>query len=196
MRKQWVAHTQIKRIAKNAFLEEEEFNSFSPPNRKGKNKMTTTTDKRQISIFTNKILAKYDIDNLQLEIDLISAFHAYLTERLKSGDKVGARERIEKALQLHEKRATKNEQMESRIFKATGLYVNERWYMDGIIDFLTKKDEQGETIEVFAERCKADPFNMPKFFKIAEKPAYLKDVWGLAFTDTQSDPAAEEYPTL
>lgn len=152
------------------------------PNRKGIT-MTETTDSRQIRLLVTGILAKYDIDDLLLEIDLSEAFKQYLQARQKSRDKAGIRERIMADMEIAAARQTKNEEMESRIFKATGLYVNERWYQDGIIDFLIEKDRQGETIEVFATACKADPYKMPKLFKIAEKPSYLRDVWGLAFVD-------------
>lgn len=75
--------------------------------------------------------------------------------------------------------------MEERVFKSTGLAVNETWRRERVIDFLIEKDAAGETIEIFAAKCKADPFNMPKWFQIAQKPSLLKDTWGLAFVQPQ-----------
>lgn len=150
--------------------------------------MTETTDSRQIRLLVNRILVSYGIDDLGLESNLSSGVLKYLQARLKNGktDKAAIRKEILGSMEIAAAKATKNEAMESRIFKAMGLYVNDRWYKDGVIDFLLKKDEQGETIEVFAQKCKDDPYNMPKFFKIAEKPSYLKDTWGLAFSPESS----------
>jgi len=68
-----------------------------------------------------------------------------------------------------------------RIEQATRLTVNDRWYKEGVIDFLLQKDKDGQTIEEFTQVCNDNPYTMPKLFKIAEKPSYLKDVWNLAF---------------
>lgn len=149
--------------------------------------MTKTTDTRQIGLLIQGILRKYGIDNLQLEIDLTSAIKIYFEQAYKKENKAEMRERILADIGVFAEKVKKNEQMESRIFQATGLYVNDRWYRDGVIEFLLEKDSLGETIEKFAETCKSNPYTMPKFFKIAEKPAYLKDVWGLAFTDKQDE---------
>lgn len=152
--------------------------------------MTETTDSRQIRLLISGILSKYEIDNLQLEIDLASAAKRYMDERRKDKDKASVRARILMDMDIATAKASRNEAMESRIFKATGLYVNERWYKDGIMSFLINQDELGKTIEKFAETCKANPYTMPKFFKIAERPQLLRDTWGLVFS-AQSDP--EEY---
>jgi hypothetical protein len=82
-------------------------------------------------------------------------------------------------------------EMEDRIYKSTGLTVSDRWYRERVMDFLLEKDEHGETIETFAKACKDDPYNMPKFFQIAQKLSLLKDTWGLAFVDDDSDAESE-----
>lgn len=143
--------------------------------------MTKTTDSRQIGMLIRGILSKHGIDNLQVEIDLSSAMHRYIHERAQGRDLAHIREEILKDMQAGAGMAEKNTDMENRIFQAMRLYVNDRWYRDGVIDFLLEKDRRGQTIEQFAAACNADPFNMPKFFKIAERPVYLKETWGLAF---------------
>lgn len=143
--------------------------------------MTETTGKRQITKLVNGIFTKFGIDNLACEMVLTDAFWRYVTER-KTGKSIAEiRADILRDLEISGEKKAKNDEMESRIFQATGLYVNDKWYLDGIIDFLQKHDALGETIETFAERCKADPYNMPKFFQIAQKPTLLRDTWGLAF---------------
>jgi hypothetical protein len=91
-------------------------------------------------------------------------------------------------------------EMEDRIYKSTGLTVSDRWYRERVMDFLLEKDEQGETIETFAKACKDDPYNMPKFFQIAQKLSLLKDTWGLAFVDDSeqgnNNSGEDLYPTL
>lgn len=152
--------------------------------------MTKSTDSRNIRQLVNSILVSYGIDDLALESNLSSGLLRYLQERMtnRGRDKAAIRAEILAELQIGATKATTNDAMESRIFQATGLYVNERWHTDGVIAFLIEKDAQGETIEQFAKACKDDPFTMPKFFKIAEKPSYLKDTWGLAnFAEHQEE---------
>jgi len=154
--------------------------------------MTETTDKRQITMLVKGILSKYGIDNLACEMVLIDSFWQYVTER-KAGKPIAEiRADILRDLEIGVEKKTKNDEMESRIFQATGLYVSDKWYLDGVIDFLIKHERAGETIETFAERCKADPFTMPKFFQIAQKPSLLRDTWGLAFVDEKSKSLEEQ----
>jgi hypothetical protein len=86
-----------------------------------------------------------------------------------------------------------NQAMEERIARAMHITTNDRWYRDGIIQFLIRKDAEGQSIETFAQACTADPFNMPKFFKIAEKPSLLRDTWGLAFAKEPTEPLPDYY---
>lgn len=143
--------------------------------------MTKTTDTRQLRMTVDSILAKYGIDNLQLSIDLASGVKTFF-EGTRAGDNpVEIRARIQKALETGAQKAAKQDEMEGRIKVATGLSVSEYWYRDGVIDFLLQRDAEGQTIEKFAEACRADPYNMPKFFKFSERPSLIKDDWGLAF---------------
>lgn len=145
--------------------------------------MTQTTVKRQLTLLVQGILRKYHADiSLEGEIALIENVYKFINSAPKTGqDAATVRNRILAAITAGQAEHEKSLDMEGRIFAALGLYVNQRWYQDGVIDFLKKRDNLGQTIETFAARCKADPYNMPKFFKIAEKPSLLMDTWGLAF---------------
>ena len=143
--------------------------------------MTKTTDTRQLRMTIDSILSKYEIDNLKLSLDLSTAARSFFEETKKGRDAATVRKEIEEALQAGARLATKNEQMEKRIFAAMGLRVTDRWYTDGVIEFLHQRDEEGQTIEAFAEVCKSNPFTMPKFYKFGEKPSLLIVDYGLAF---------------
>jgi hypothetical protein len=141
----------------------------------------------------DSVLGKYAIDNLQLSIDLASAMKSFFDDTRAGENPVDVRKRIEIALRTGADRASKMDELEGRIKFATGLSVNERWYLDGIMDFLMARELQGQTIEAFATACSADPFNMPKFFKIAERPSLIKDCWGLAFQPKRDSYVRPEY---
>ena len=133
----------------------------------------------------DSILAKYGIDNLQLSMDLTTAARTFFTETEAGNNPVTVRQRIEAAMQTGATRAAKMDDMESRVYKATGLRVSEGWHRDGVMDFLLNRDAEGQTIEVFANACWSDPYGMPKFHQIAAKPALLIANWGLAFMNAK-----------
>lgn len=154
--------------------------------------MTESTDKRQITLLVKGLMQKHGLTALQVEIDFVSAFWRYITERKAGRDISRVREDILNDLQIAAANATKQENMESRVKFSTGLSVDESWYREGVIAFLIARDLDGQTVEKFAEACRADPFNMPKFFQIAAQPALIRKNWGLAFQKTVS-PARPEY---
>lgn len=133
----------------------------------------------------DSILAKYGIDNLQLSMDMATAARTFFTETEAGNDPVTVRQRIEAAMQTGATRAARMDDMESRVYRATGLRVSDGWHRDGVMAFLLSRDAEGQTIEKFAQACRADPFGMPKFHQIAAKPALLIANWGLAFMDTK-----------
>ena len=63
-----------------------------------------------------------------------------------------------------------------------------------MIRFLLKKDAEGQSVELFAEWCRNNPFNAPKFFKIAEMPDLLMVNWPAAFAEYAVK--VSEYVTL
>jgi len=145
--------------------------------------MTQTTIKRQVTLLVKGLLQKHAIDHLQLEIELVEGVWGFITEVRKGRDAATVRAEILAALKANEAQVTKDAELESRIFKALGLYVNEQWYKSDVIAFLHKREAEGQTVEEFAEACKADPFTMPKFYEIAKNPEYLRTVWGMAFVN-------------
>src|SRR5688572_13787281 len=155
--------------------------------------MTESTNQRQIILLVKGIMHKHGIDDLQVEIDFTSAFWRYITERKAGRSAAQIREDILNDLGIATVKSTKQEEMESRIKFATGLSVNERWYRDGVIDFLIYRDAEGQTIEHFAKACTDDPYNMPKFFKFSEFPSLIKDNWGLAFPEKKESYVRPEY---
>lgn len=156
--------------------------------------MTETTDSRQIGMMTQAILAKYQVDNLQLEIDLSSALLAYLREK-QAGTPTGKiREKVLAAMEIAAAKSTKYDDMARRVKQALGLEVTGRSRYDGMMEFLLKRDAAGEAIEVYSQWQNDNPYKAPASFKIAERPELLEETWGMAFVK-KTDERRPEYDT-
>jgi hypothetical protein len=148
--------------------------------------MTQTTVNRQLSLLVKGILESYKIDILQLEVDLVSALQRMWNEAGKDPAKmVAIREEILTAMLAQGAFENKLAEMESRFKAATGLSLDGRSRYDQMLRFLVKKDEEGQSVEQYARWCRENPYDAPKFFKIAEKPDMLMLTWGLAFQATE-----------
>ena len=155
--------------------------------------MTKTTDTRQLRLLIEGTIQAYGIDNLQLEIDLFSG----IKRLLESDTPVRTRETVlaslRKTLELGALRENLVINMEARVKACMGIDVSGRERYRPMIDYLIKKDTEGQTVEAFAKWCQEHPFNAPKAFKIAENPDLLMINWPAAFTEAIT---VHEYVTL
>jgi len=146
--------------------------------------MTKTTDKRQITSMVKQILASNSIDNLKLEIDLISAFEFYVVGRRAGRNIAELRQEIVESVERGTRAANERDAMEERIRRALGVNpATTPALWDAVIPFLIKADKKNETIERFARECEADPYGMPKTHQIANKPTLIMAVWPKVFRE-------------
>lgn len=159
--------------------------------------MTKTTDSRQVRLLIGGILSKHGIDNLQLEIEIAGAVKRYYDETKSGGDKANVRERILASMEAAAARATKTEQVLSRVQKALGFDVSGSRF-DQMIEFIIRaEDNDGQTIEQFREWWdEQDKFKRPALWKIADRPAFLRELWPGAFSKEWQEATGEEFPTL
>lgn len=146
--------------------------------------MTQTTSHRQLSILVKGILDSYEINNLQLEIDLVSAVHRMFHETGHDPAKmVKVREEILSGLLKGAAEENELAEMEGRVKKAMMISCDGRSRYEKMLRFLVKKDKEGQAVEKYAQWCKNNPFTAPKFFKIAERPDSLMETWEMAFVE-------------
>jgi len=145
--------------------------------------MTQSTDKKNIEKIVKGILFNNGIDNLKAEIDLIEVWWRYVTEREEGLSPAEARLKIAQEFngtgqseKGQERNITRQEFMD--VMK---INVGDSTDWNSLLDFLIKAKAKGETIQQFADWCKADPYNSPKIHQIAQKPLLVKQVWAAAF---------------
>lgn len=149
--------------------------------------MTQTTVNRQLSLLVKGIFEAYRVDNFQLEVDLVSALQRMWGEAGRDTAKmVVIREEILSAMLAQGAFENKLADMEGRFRAATGLSLDGRSRYDKMLRFLLRKDEEGQSIEKYAQWCRENPYDAPKFFKIAEKPDLLMTTWGMAFQTSEN----------
>jgi hypothetical protein len=168
--------------------------------RKRKNKMTLSTDKKNIEKIVKAILQNNGIDNLKAEIDISSAWHRYLTEREEGLTPAETRLKITaefNPLGFSERGRKKRNQIKQEFMDVMMIEFGGEDSTDwsSLLDHLVKASEKGETIRTYAEWCKADPYNSPKTHQIAQKPLLVKMTWNAAFIK-QDKQTESEYPTL
>jgi len=153
--------------------------------------MTNSTDTKNIKKIVRALLVKYKVVDehneplLQAEIDFTSAWHRYVTEREDGLTPAEARLKIADefddifiSAKGQERNITRQEFMD--VMKIDfGSEDNANW--NTLLSHLVEAKAKGETIQKFAEWCKADPFNSPKVHQIAQNPLLVKQVWRSAF---------------
>lgn len=82
-----------------------------------------------------------------------------------------------KLVAMHAPQEQAEQAMLDRVEKAIGITPDGKPVWDTIARFLIEKEANGETIEMFAANCKADPYTTPKAHKIAESPLLIKANW-------------------
>lgn len=145
--------------------------------------MTNSTDKKNIGKIVKAILQGNDIDNLKAEIDLIEVWWRYVTEREEGLSPAEVREGITKEFNEagYSERGQQINITRQEFMDIMKIEVGDSTDWNSLIDFLVKAKAKGETIQKFADWCKADPFNSPKVHQIAQKPLLVKTVWASAF---------------
>lgn len=144
----------------------------------------TTTINRQLTLLVQGIHGKYGIDNLQLEVDLVSSLQRMWVEGGKDPQKLSKiREEILDSLLAGAKNENEYIEMEGRAAAALRININGGSSFEEVIKFLIKKEKEGQTIEQYARWCNENPYNAPKGFQIAMTPHLLIRTWPMAFAN-------------
>lgn len=153
--------------------------------------MSQTTFNRQLTLLVQGILKSYQIDNLQLEMDIVSAVRRLTEEKKDPAKMVEVRGDILSSLLQGARAENELTSMEARVKKVMGISIDGRSRFDEMLRFLIKKDKEGQTVEQYAEWCKEHPYDAPKFFKIADRPALLVETWNMAFIEPRKESRPE-----
>lgn len=146
--------------------------------------MTQTTVNRQLSLLVKGILESHKIDHFQLEVDLVSSLQRMWNEAGRDASKmVTIREEILSAMLAQGAAENKLADMEGRVKMCMGISIDGRGRYTDMLKFLVRKDEKGQSLEKYAQWCRENPYDAPKFFKIAEKPELLMTTWEMAFQE-------------
>lgn len=162
--------------------------------------MTRSTDTKNIKRIVQAILTSNGIDNLKLEIDIVTAWMRYLFEREAGESPAEARDRVVsdyvgKVLEVA-RAGMDRVQFQKRIETVLGLSPNwddvkndwnsfDVWLMD--------KEKAGQTIEQFMKWYNSDEFRAKG--RIYLNPAKIKLVWNNAFQH-KTDEARPNYNAL
>lgn len=140
--------------------------------------------KRDIRLAISVVLSKHNIDDLALEGELATAvFKLWTDPELEESDFRLGESVIDTYINAHEK-IKQREEIIRRVEIALKLNVSDKW--ESVIDFIVRKDEEGQTIEAYQEwRCE-DPFNSPKAHQIAQNPKLIIATWPQVFSNDDS----------
>lgn len=163
--------------------------------------MTTGTDYRNIKQIVKSILQKNSVDDLKLEIELVSTWHRYVNEREEGLTPAQTRAKIVEEFGVLgfvglSKKARERSRMAQVLMDTLRLNVEEdrpEWI--AVIDFCLEAEKKGETVQKYEEWRKKDLFNSPKAHQIVMKPRLIKSTWPQAF-DEQKKPATRKYERL
>jgi hypothetical protein len=163
--------------------------------------MTTGTDNRNIKQIVKSILQNNQIDNLKLEVDLVSAWHRYVNERQEGLTPAEARAKITSEFGVlgfigMSDLARERSRMAQVIMDTLRLDVDEGnpdWV--AVIDFCLLEEKKGQTIKKYQEWREKDLFNSPKSHQIAMKPRLIKSTWLQAF-DIQKKTSGRKFERL
>lgn len=142
----------------------------------------TTTINRQLSLLVQGVFKKYNVDNLQMEIDLVSSFQRMFTEGGRDPAKLAKlREEILESMLMQGRYENDKALMEGRVKACMGISIDGRSRYEDMVSFLVKKDAEGQTVEQYAAWCRENPFEAPKPFQISQRPDLLIETWNMAF---------------
>jgi len=160
--------------------------------------MTKGTDNRNIKKIVQSILQRYNVDNLQMEVDLVVAWTRYMNEREEGLTPAQTRERIATEFGVLgfigiSDVALERGRMTQIIMDTIGVDVNEdstNW--QAVITHCLAKEKEGQSIKTYREWMDRDPYNSPKKHQIAQNPMLIKQTWRSAF-ETKTDETRSEY---
>jgi hypothetical protein len=144
--------------------------------------MTKSTDTKNITVIVKGILKSNGVDNLKLEIDLISAWMRYLFEREEGNTPAETRAKIADALGFFGDAHTDRARMMQLIMDTLGVEVDDamtEWKT--VISFCLDAEKKNQTISAYRAWMNNDPFNSPKKHQIAQSPLIIKKTWASAF---------------
>ena len=171
---------------KKAVLLRKMYLSLSIQKKEKRGFMTQTTANRQLTLLVSGVLRKHKIDNLQLEIDLVSSIHRMYDEAGRDVSKmVSIREEILDSFLAGAAKENEITSMEKRVKDCMGISIDGRSRYENMLKFLVKKEEQGQKVEQYAKWCKENSFERPKPFQIASRPALLMETWTMAFPEVK-----------
>lgn len=149
--------------------------------------MTKGTDNRNIKMIVRGILQSNGIDNLKLEIDLVSAWQRYVNEREDGMSPAETRAKIAEEygalgfMGVSDK-ALERARMMQLIMDTIGLDVDENnsdWA--AVISHCLEAEKRNETVSAYRDWMNRDPYNSPKKHQIAQSPILIKKTWRSAF---------------
>lgn len=163
--------------------------------------MTTGTDNRNIKQIVKSILQSNGVDNLKLEVDLVSAWHRYVNEREEGLTPAEARAKITQEFGVlgfvgMSDKARDRARMAQVIMDNMRLNVEEdrpEWI--AVIDFCLRAEKEGQTVQKYEEWRRSDLYNSPKTHQIAMKPGLIKSTWPQAFEE-QKKSLSRKYERL
>lgn len=145
--------------------------------------MTKSTDTKNITAIVKGILQRnYVADNLQLEIDLVSAWKRYLFEREDGLTPAETREKIVNELGFFGTAHTDKARMMQLLMDTLGVEVDENkpeWIT--VINFCLEAEKKNQTVSAYRAWMNSDPYNSPKKHQIAQNPLLIKQTWLSAF---------------
>lgn len=164
--------------------------------------MTTGTDNRNIKQIVKSILQNNNIDDLKLEVDLVSAWNRYVNEREEGLTPAQTRAKITEEFGVlgfvgMSDKARERSRMAQVIMDNMRLNVEEdrpEWI--AVIDFCLEAEKNGQTVQKYEEWRKTDLFNSPKTHQIAMKPKLIKSTWPQAFFEEQKKTLGRKYERL
>ena len=149
------------------------------------------TNKRELRLMINDILrdciAQDVIDAKMLDGKLADAVTRFYEKTGRGVNPTKARGDIVDGMLAYQTQQRNYDQMTERIEKALHLRPDggDKW--NEIIKFLMAENENGRTIEKYAEWCAAHPFDSPKSHQIAMNPGLIKTTWPGAFVMTAKE---------
>jgi hypothetical protein len=155
--------------------------------------MTKSTDTKNIKKIVQGILKRnYVADNLQLEIDLVSAFMRYMFEREEGVTPGESKDKITAELGFFGTEHTDKARMMQLLMDTLGVEVDEtktEWVT--VINFCIEAEKKNQTVSAYRAWMNRDPYNSPKKHQIAQTPLLIKQTWMSAFEEIKK---TEEVP--
>lgn len=158
--------------------------------------MTKSTDKKNIEKIVAGILESNSIDNLKLQIDLVSAWWRYVTAREDGLTPAEVRQKIAAEFDslgfssVGQERNQVRQEFQDVMRLDFGSEDNEDWKI--LLNFLVERRREGESITQYLKWCKDDPYNSPKLHQIAQNPLLVKQTWKAAFYKADDGQSLED----